>query len=104
MIPIGQTKIVQNSAIYGQPMEKNQTATDALLRETSKKLEASFLSEMLKHTGLSKGRTDFGGGSGESQFSSFLTEAYAQELAEAGGIGLAENIFNSLKERSNGAV
>ena len=59
---------------------------------------------MLKSAGLNSTQSAFGGGIGEEQFASFLTEAQAQELARAGGIGLAETIFDALKGRLNGTV
>lgn len=79
-----------------KPLEPER---EAALRATAQKLEASFLSEMLKSTGLGQESESFGGGAGESQFSSFLIEAQAEGMAKAGGIGLAESIFQSLKER-----
>lgn len=71
------------------------------LRKAAQDLEASFLREMLKSAGLNATKAGFGGGIGEEQFASFLTEAQAQEIAQAGGIGLAETIFDALKERMN---
>jgi Rod binding domain-containing protein len=70
---------------------------DAQLRELATKLEASFLAEMLKSAGFGAAREGFGGGIGDEQFSSFVIENQAQKLADSGGIGLAENIFHSLK-------
>lgn len=66
--------------------------------EAAKKLEASFLSEMLKNAGLGETESTFGGGVGESQFSSFLRDAQAQSMVDAGGIGLAEVFYHALKE------
>ena len=74
---------------------------DTSLRAAAEKLEAAFLAEMLKSAGLGEGRDAFGGGAGEDQFSSFLVQAQAEKMVEAGGIGLAEALFESLKERSN---
>lgn len=62
-------------------------------------LETNFLSEMLKSAGLDSGGGAFGGGVGEDQFSSFLVDAQAQQITNAGGIGLAESLYNALKER-----
>ncbi len=76
--------------------------TETRLREVAKDLEASFLSEMLKHSGLGKPRESFGGGTGEDQFSSLLIDAQARAMVDAGGIGLAESIFQSLQEKANG--
>nr|WP_223274921.1 rod-binding protein [Tateyamaria sp. syn59] len=78
-------------------------ANDAALRHAAQKLEAAFLAEMLKSAGLGESRDAFGGGAGEDQFSSFLVQAQAEKMVEAGGIGLAESLFESLKERENGA-
>ena len=75
------------------------SAQDKALREAAVELEASFLSEMLKSAGLGKSREGFGnGGAGEDQFSGFLVQAQAKEIAKSGGIGLAETIYNALKE------
>lgn len=69
------------------------------LRDASEKLEAGFLAEMLKASGLGKTPDTFGGGTGEDQFTSFLVQAQAEKLVEAGGIGLAEHIFQALVEK-----
>lgn len=74
---------------------------DRALRDAAEKLEAGFLSEMLTAAGLGKTSEHFGGGAGEDQFTSFLVQEQALQMVKAGGIGLAETIFNSLKERTN---
>ena len=78
------------------------SGSDAALRAAAEKLEASFLAEMLKAAGVGAPRESFGGGAGEEQFASFLREAQAEGMVGAGGIGLAEALFESLKERANG--
>ena len=77
---------------------------DTRLREAAQELEVTFLAEMLKSAGLGTPREAFGGGIGEDQFGSFLREAQAREIVKAGGIGLAERLFEALKERSDEAV
>lgn len=77
---------------------------DTQLREAARALEATFLAEMLRTAGLGKARDAFGGGVGEDQFSSFLVQAQAEEMVKAGGIGLAESLYEALKERNDGAV
>ncbi|MFL4469463.1 rod-binding protein [Tateyamaria armeniaca] len=72
---------------------------DTALRAAAEKLEATFLAEMLKSAGLGETRDAFGGGAGEDQFSSFLVQAQAEEMVAAGGLGLAEALFEALKER-----
>jgi Rod binding domain-containing protein len=74
---------------------------DAALVRVARDLEASFLSVMLREAGVGAPRASFGGGAGEDQFASFLTQAYADRMAERGGIGLAEVIFRTLQERAN---
>lgn len=71
---------------------------DAALREAAKKLEATFLSEMLKAAGFDDHAQGFGSGPGQEQFASFLRDAQANEMVEAGGIGLAEALFNAMRK------
>lgn len=71
------------------------------LRQAAEQLEASFVAEMLKSAGLGKTPASFGGGLGEDQFASFLRQEQAVEMVRAGGIGLAESIYEALKEREN---
>ena len=75
---------------------------DKVLRDAAEQLEAGFLAEMLKAAGLGQTSSHFGGGAGEDQFASFLVQEQALQMVRAGGIGLSEAIFESLKERPNG--
>lgn len=80
---------------------------DLRLRERAEALEGAFLAEMLRHTGLGAGggegfgslRGAFGGGIGEEQFGSFLREAMAKRMVDAGGIGLTESLLRALGPR-----
>lgn len=80
------------------------TGRDKALWNAAEALEASFLAEMLKSAGFGESRESFGGGPGEDQFSSFFVRAQAEEIVKAGGIGIAESLFEALKERQDGAV
>jgi len=82
----------------GAPPQQLQR-DDAGLKKAANKLETLFLAEMLKSAGMGKSRDALGGGAGEDQFGSFLREAQAAEMVRAGGIGLAEALFQSLKEQ-----
>lgn len=82
----------------GQGQQLQRSHEDAM-RRAAQALEASFLAEMLKSAGFGKAQEGLGGGAGEDQFSSFLVRAHAEALAEKGGIGLSESIFEALKER-----
>lgn len=83
------------------PLLPENLRTNAQLRDAAVQLEATFLAEMLKSAGFGESRESFGGGVGEDQFGSFLREAQALEIARAGGIGLAEALFEALKVRLN---
>ena len=74
---------------------------DARLMKAAQKLEASFLAEMLKSAGYGEARDTFGGGAGEAQFASFLVDAQAERMVDAGGIGLAEQLYRTLMERQD---
>ncbi|MEM8572185.1 MAG: rod-binding protein [Pseudomonadota bacterium] len=83
-----------------QAAPNTNPGSDAELRATAEAFEAAFLAEMLKHSGINEVSSEFGGGYGEEAFSSLVTQEYAEILAESGGIGLAEQIFESLKQRT----
>jgi len=74
---------------------------DAALFRAAQDLEASFLAEMLKSAGFGKPRDAYGGGIGEEQFGSFLRQEQAKEMVKQGGLGLAESLFEALKERAD---
>ena len=76
---------------------------DTILRRTAENLESAFLSEMLKSAGFDRARESFGGGAGEEQFTSFLRDEEARAMVHAGGLGLAESIFEALKRRERNA-
>jgi hypothetical protein len=105
-------KCVRSASQEGIPMEiptvsgpmdlpKEFPRQDQRLRDTAQRLEAAFLSEMLRHAGAVSARETFGGGIGEAQFASFLRDLEAQAIADAGGLGLAEAFFHALKGRAD---
>src|SRR5690606_36238276 len=65
----------------------------AQVEPTRQALAASFLSIMLQQmfTGVEV-EEPFGGGQGETMFRSFMTEAFAKQMARAGGVGLADAV------------
>lgn len=83
------------------PLGGSMQTRNAKLWQAAQQLEANFLSEMLKSTGFGAARDTFGGGVGEDQFASFLRQAHAESITQAGGIGLSERLFEALKERSD---
>ena len=63
------------------------------IRETAQKFEASFLSIMLQQMfeGVDTA-APFGGGPGETLFKSFMSEAMAGKMTQAGGVGIAASV------------
>ncbi|WP_434616579.1 rod-binding protein [Tabrizicola sp. M-4] len=78
------------------PLPTSPAGQKATLWAKAEEVEAAFLAEMLAMAGLEGRSGTFGGGIGEEQFSSFLREAQARAMVQAGGIGLAERIFEAL--------
>lgn len=72
---------------------------ETAMREAAQELEATFLAEMLDAAGLGETPDGFGGGPGEDQFAGLLRMEQARLMAERGGIGLAESIYNAMKDR-----
>lgn len=83
------------------PVRSGPDTPSAALREAAVQMEAVFLAEMLKSAGLAQARSGFGGGAGEEQFTSFLVQKQAEQMARAGGVGLAELLFNAMAERQD---
>ncbi len=95
--------MIETSAIGATP-QKPLERRDKALWDAAQKLEANFLAEMLKSAGLGESRGEFGGGSGEDQFASFLRNAQADLIVKKGGVGLAESLFQALKDRADGTT
>lgn len=89
------------TTLPAQPGNQTDAKRRELLMEKAKSLEAAFLSEMLSHAGLDAAEGAFSGGIGEEQFSSFLREAQAKAIVDRGGIGLAEQFFQSLVRKDH---
>ncbi|WP_092500573.1 rod-binding protein [Meinhardsimonia xiamenensis] len=88
----------------GVPAHETAQARRERLRALAGEVEAEFLAEMLGAAGLDAALGAFGGGAGEEQFSSFLRREQARLMVKAGGIGLAQQIFESLLRREGPVV
>lgn len=84
-----------------QPITAQPPSRRDQLMSKAEELEATFLSEMLAHSGLGEMQGSFGGGEGEAQFASFLRQEQARLIVQHGGLGLAELIFNSMVKAEN---
>ena len=93
--------MIETSLVSAPKMPERQRPDESAMRDAAQKLEASFLAEMLKAAGVGEQIEGWGGGAGEEQFASFLRQAQADEMARAGGIGLAEGLFEAMKERAD---
>jgi Rod binding domain-containing protein len=80
------------------PKTQPQAPGVSAARDAARKLEATFLAEMLKGAGFGTQDNSFSGGVGEDQFASFHRQAVADEIARTGGIGLAEHFLNAMME------
>ena len=67
-------------------------AGPARMPRVGDQLETAFLAEMLKIAMPDQGAGAFGGGAGESQFSSFLVEQHAALLASRLDLGLTDRL------------
>ncbi len=100
LAPVGTEPVLPVNPANSRPVTDDQRT--AAIRKAANDLESAFLAEMLKSAGFGKSRESYGGGAGEDQFSSLLVRAQAEQMTLAGGIGLAESLFNALMEAENG--
>ena len=87
-----------------QPITTQPPSRRDQLMSKAEELEATFLSEMLAHSGLGEMQGSFGGGEGEAQFASFLRQEQAKLMVQHGGIGLAQLIFDSMVKAEHDAA
>jgi peptidoglycan hydrolase FlgJ len=84
----------------GAPLPKAHAAPDAAqeeVRRVAEEFEAVFLAEMLAPMFESLDTDTLGGGGmGERMFRPMLVERYAEAIARAGGVGVADYIVAEL--------
>ena len=74
-----------------------QGKTRADIERTAKQFEAAFISQMLGTMFQDiEPAAPFGGGSGEAAFKSFMMEAIGKQMAQAGGLGLADELTREM--------
>jgi len=73
------------------------TSNQANARKAAQDFEAVFLKQMFEqmYTGI-EGDGPFGGSGAGGVWRSFLTDAYAKSFARAGGIGIADAVYQTL--------
>lgn len=92
------TEIVPATARGVQWPERPQVRREEQLRHAAREFETVFLTEMLKHAGVGRMPGAFNGGPGEAAFADMLTQEYAREIARSGRFGLAEQVFEAMRE------
>jgi len=80
---------------------KTDKERDIKLKETSQKLEASFLTFVFKAMEKTVPKTSLTGGSSNNLSTMMFSTTMADAVAEQGGMGLADQIYHSLKETDN---
>ncbi len=81
----------------GKIGEPKATTSKAKAREAAQDFEAVFLNNMLEqmYTGID-GDGPFGGSGAAGVWRSFMTQEYAKSFAKAGGIGVADSVYQTL--------
>lgn len=76
-----------------QPATADELAKRRDIAATARSFESSFLSIMLQQMfeGVDT-PAPFGGGQGETMFRSFMTDAFAKQMAKGGGVGIADAV------------
>lgn len=93
------TTIVPSYRISGAPADaKPAKPVDERAMKKAREFEAVFVAQMLKYSGMGKALSSNSGFGGDA-FSSMLLEQYAQKIVEKGGFGLADHIYEQLRER-----
>jgi flagellar protein FlgJ len=69
------------------------------LRAVAVSFEAMFLTQVLDLAGVGRSPEGFSGGHGEEAFRGHMLGEQGRMMAEAGGIGLAEHVFEALLKR-----
>lgn len=78
-----------------------EPSRDAEFRQAAKEFEATFIAQMLSQAGLGK-TVGANAGFGGEAFSALLVEKYAEQIADRGGFGLADAVYEQLKRRDLG--
>lgn len=81
----------------GKTAVPTATADKSKARAAAQDFEAVFLNSMFEqmYTGVD-GDGPFGGSGATKVWRSFLTQSYAKSFAKAGGIGIADQVYQTL--------
>ena len=80
-------------------VEKQVFSKDQVIENKAKELESFFVFQMLQQTQPEVDLdSDFSGGTVEQTFRPILNQYLADEIVEAGGVGLKEDFVNQMKK------
>jgi Rod binding domain-containing protein len=84
--------------------QQTRQPSEAALRRAARDFEAQTLGLLLQpmFATVDNARGTFGGGAGESQWRPMLVDAYAAAAARAGGLGIAEPVYQHLRRQAAG--
>lgn len=77
----------------------SQAQDEAKLMDACKQFETLYLTQMLGQMSKTGGSGLMGGGQGEEMFQGMLNEERAKSMAQDGGIGLANILFQQMKDQ-----
>jgi len=82
---------------FAAALDKVSPQVQAKAKSTAQDFEAMFLNQMFSQmtSGL-KGEGPFGNTTGTGVWRSMLTEQYSKSFAQAGGVGIAKDVYRTL--------
>ncbi|MBA4210512.1 MAG: chemotaxis protein chel [Parvibaculum sp.] len=84
-------------AATAKPSAAPHGTRDQRAWEAAKDFEAQFVSTLFQSMFDSMEQENpFGGGPGETMFRSLLVDQYGREVAKAGGVGIADDIYREI--------
>jgi Rod binding domain-containing protein len=78
------------------PSANVSPAAAAKARASAQDFEAVFLNSMFSHMFAHVNEGPYSGGEAAKTWRSFLTEEYSKTFAKAGGIGIADSVYQQL--------
>lgn len=97
-IPALHPQIIQQT--FSQKQSVSKAMSDEKVQRTAKEFEAMALGEMLQPMFDTVDNSDgkFGGGQAEKQFQSMQVLELGKQVAKAGEIGIAHQVYGKMKE------
>ncbi len=84
-------------------VEKEKSAEDKELMEAARQFESLFIQQMMEGMRETIPESDLlDGGFAEETYEGMLDQAYSEKMAESGGLGLADKIYDQLTSERAG--